>query len=340
MSETQISLTSCYPCSGVDSQILLDCSNEYFATNLSLNDDSHYEALEKLIEPSASGIIVSSGQAALALALITLRTSGHRFIGIDEMSYPHALTLCRSLGFEIFKLKENNNVEEFQRLIKYGCRLFYLMPQMHNPRGTYLSTIEVQNIASLIERSGSIVIEDAAYAHISNNQSSFLDYLKNQTFKITSLTKMISKRLHAGLLEYPSLYKEIVLQTRTRYGFGVSPHSICVINCIIKKGLLERLIEAKRQEGLVRKKLAFDLAGITVTNGWYSMVELPCEGSTFTHALSAYGVTVSPGSAFHIESAPTNSIRISLGGETNRSRLAEGLRRLGKLLNNYHNSIK
>lgn len=335
MSETQIRLTSCYPCSDVDSQILYECSKDYFSSNLQCIDDRHYETLEKFIGSTANGLIVSSGQAALALALITLRTSGHRVIGIDEMSYPHAITICKSLGFKLVKLKENNNVEEFQRLIKYGCRLFYLMPQMHNPSGMSLSSIEIQNIAAVIERSGAIVIEDAAYAHISSSRSSFLDYLKKQTFKITSLTKIISNQLHAGLLEYPSPYKDIVLKTRTNYGFRVSPHSMYTIDCIIKRGLLERLIEGKKQEGFTRAKLAYDLAGITVANGWYSMVEIPCEGNIFTHELGSYGVMVSPGSSFHIDSAPTNSVRISLGGETNRIRLAEGLRRLGKLLNNY-----
>jgi len=154
---------------GVNSPIFTSTSHEYIDQSILyypryFNTQNQTNVIIKLadLENAESGIIFSSGMAAISSMFLSLLSPGdHAVIHNDIYGGSHNLItqLLSKYGIE-FTFVQSSHIEEFAKAIRAQTKLIYV----ESPSNPLLKIVDLEAIAELSKRSGIVSVVDNTFA--------------------------------------------------------------------------------------------------------------------------------------------------------------------------------
>jgi len=166
---------------------------------------------------SSENILITSGSQQ-GLDIICRYHKGAS-VCIEEPSYLGALNIftLNNMNTHSIPLKHDGiDLESFKHSIDQ-CTLAYLIPDFQNPSGTCYSDMHRTEVASILQNTHALLIEDAPYHELYFDQAheSISQHLPKQSYLLGSFSKVLAPALRIGwiradakLLEPLIAYKE------------------------------------------------------------------------------------------------------------------------------------
>lgn len=294
------------------------------------------------LDTSANRVsIISSGHAGLGLILGVAGLAG-KPIAVDALTYPNFITIARARGITLLPCTFDSDgmlPASLEAAIEAGALAVYLMPTIHNPLGTVMPAARRRELAAIARRAEVWVIEDDAYAFLEpSSPAPLASWAPERTFYLHSMSKPFAPGLKSALLAVPERFVEEIERAADLNGGGASLIFSSCLTHLFDSGALATLIAAKREEAVRRQRLAGTILNNcrirshpTAFHLWIEPERISAE-ELYERALT-HGVKLSSGAAFALcpESSP-NAFRLALAGESDLSRLEEGLRIVDGLL--------
>lgn len=281
------------------------------------------------LDVALDDVIVTSGaQQAIAIAAQLATRRGQR-IGVGAESYPAALDLFRTRGL---------------RLVGAGAAAaWYAMPQVSNPRGAPLGTVERARVLD----GEHLVLEDDAYAELRFDgqlRRPLAADARDRVFHIGTFSKTLCPGLRIGWLVGPPRLRARALRQKRDHDLQASTLSQAVLAdwlagndydahlTRLRRAYLrraEQLAHALRR-WLPELRFSFPEGGFSI----YCEAEQRGDDTRLLELALARGVSFDPGQLFRVERDAPLALRLcySLADE---GLLDEGVRRLARAWADY-----
>ncbi|HID02880.1 MAG TPA: PLP-dependent aminotransferase family protein, partial [Desulfobacterales bacterium] len=285
---------------------------------------------------SSKDILVCSGaQHALTCVLSGLFRSGDR-IATDNLTYPGMKTLASMLGLRLVpvEMDESGMLAKSLDLIcrRENIKGLYLMPGVQNPTTVTLLESRRQALAKVVRKHGLIVIEDDAYDLTRPGIIPPVSTLvPDSGIYIAGISKALAAGLRVSFVVVPKTLRMPVRDAILNTTWMTPPLNVELVSMWIKDGVVDKVINQKRQEATKRFELAgnilhnYNFAGIKT--GFFIWLALPnsWSGIVFEQRMRELGVNVFGAEKFTVgdASAPA-AARISLTGTKSIDKLIEG----------------
>lgn len=197
--------------------ILAEERGKVFSASAGRGEASLLSALSRRFSLPAEGLtVLGGGQQGLDLCRRLFGSSGRAGQGklaflVEEPSYPAVISLFKP-GASIPLGPEGPDPEAFGAFFsarrEAATRVFYAMPDIHNPTGIRYSEERKRAIAALARELDVFVIEDDYLSELEPSPSSgraprFVDLLPERTLWIKSLSKTTAPGIRIGVLSSP-----------------------------------------------------------------------------------------------------------------------------------------
>ncbi len=300
---------------------------------------------------SAEGIVLTNGSAGAIGLVATAMIDPGDVVVAEAATYPGALKAFRLMGAEIVAAPVDSQgldpeglaqvLEELERNNR-RVKLLYTIPTCHNPTATILSLERRREVMLLAERHGMLVVEDHTYSAIRFGKvpPPFLALDPERTIHLGSFSKTIAPGIRTGWAAADPAIAAALASVRT--DLGISPLLQRATVRFIEGGIFDPHV-ARVTEHYRRKRDAM-LAGLerhcrglarwdVPEGGFFVWLELAgCEVEAALDAGEREGVSFIPGPYFAAEpDTLTRHLRLSYG-EMAMDQIDEGLRRLGRAL--------
>lgn len=301
------------------------------------------------LAPGQAVALTCGGQAALSVAFAAALAAGpeRRRVAMEAHTFPMARNLLALEGVPTLGLPmdaEGLDPAALEQALAgpQPPGVLYLMPVVHNPLGLTYGAARLAALAGIVARHGLWVVEDEAYAFLADPEHrppGLASLVPERVFNIWSLSKMISLSLRLGAVSAPAARLESVAEQIRIRGLTANPVVAEATACLAREGGAARLLAEKRAEGAARRALAREILGgsrFAADPGWAWHIWMRRPGgepeAAFLARARAAELSLAPAMPFRHAGGEAPFFRLSLGGEAERGRLAEGLRRLETIL--------
>ncbi len=278
-------------------------------------------------------IITSGAQQAVLIALSTL--DHQQAVGVDDESYPGALSIFRAAGAQLVPLRGDAPVR-------------YVMPSVSNPLGQRLSSAEREELLASARRHDSYIIEDDAYDETSFGGAPSRPLLADapeRVFHVGTFSKTLSPGLRVGWLVPPSALLERARERKQHQDLQASSLSQELLVEYLRRADFDAHLRRLRRHyakkhDLLRASLRAHLSDFSVTPpvGGFSLFLTngrKLSGERLLEVAIEEGVSFDPGESFRREPRDTLALRLCYSTvpsdqiEAGVLRLARALRRVG-----------
>jgi len=297
-------------------------------------------------------VVITTG-AHQAISLIARQTiqAGDSVI-VESPTFPGALDVVRRFGARAVPLpldEQGARTDLLEDLVlRSGARLLYLSPDFHNPTGAVLPIERRQQVASIAQRTGIIVIEDQSMAELDIDgldlPPSIASLAPNATIMtIGSTAKLFWAGLRTGWVHVPPDWTIRMLATKTVADLG-SP----LLDQLLSVRLLaqadtvraERALQLRPRRDVLARELATRLPDWTFTmpSGGLSLwTHLPSgNAEEFSELALEHGVAIVPGPALSVDDGNRRALRMAYVEP--EERLIEAVDRLARAWSRYEPS--
>lgn len=305
---------------------------------------------ERHLECVPEQIIITSGVSqGLALLTQALAQPGDA-VAVEAPTYLGLLHILKSQGLRPIPIPLD---EEGPRLDVLECvavqerpRFFYTIPTFQNPTGICMSPRRRQEVVTLAERFGLMVVEDDLYARLAYDQPAppplkSLDR-QGRVIYLDSLSKVLLPGLRIGFVVAPSPLHERLLSLRRAADLCGSPFVQRATADFLRTGKLRNHLRRvvpiyrERRDTLLRGMKRWMPEGVRWTRpegGYCCWVTLPATPALndLYHAALERGVAFTPGQVFLSEATPEHHMRLCFGSQPPEV-IHESLSVLGNLI--------
>lgn len=289
------------------------------------------------LEAKGEEIVLTNGaQHGILVALMAAARPGDTILA-EALTYPPLKQIAHHLGLRLHAL--SMDAEGIQPAgLDAACRrtnakTLYGMPTLHSPTGATQSEARRREIAAIARRHGLTIIEDDVFGFLPEDRPPPLAvFAPERTLFVTSVSKSMAPGLRIGVVHAPGALRDALRSAVKLSCWMPSPITAEIVHRWIRDGTADRLIEWTRREMVERCRLAHDLLGAAAGDQqglrFHLWVELPkgWDEEAFRTAAEQRDVKLATGEIFRLKSAQTPpGIRLALGYETSRERLAQGL---------------
>ena len=256
------------------------------------------------------------------------------------MTYPAVMGIAARLGVDVVPLALDNEGLRPDALLEAHraapLKAVYVQPTLHNPLGTTMGQARHREIATLLEETGIIAVEDRIYSFLADEEP-LASLAPENTILVDSLSKRLAPGLTIGFVVAPFNLIDRIAGAIRSGGWSAAGLPLSASLQLMADGTLSRLVVAKRKDAAERQEIARDaLAGLDVKadrRAYHLWLKLP-EGwraDAYAAAAAREGIAITPASAFAVTSghAP-NAVRLALA-PPNQEELARALRTLRRL---------
>jgi DNA-binding transcriptional MocR family regulator len=215
----------------------------------------------------------------------------------------------------------------------------YLVPTMHNPTTATMGRSRRNEVADVLRKAGTMLIEDDAYGALEPSLPLMAELLPKQTFLTVSLSKCIAPALRVSFLLAPDTSAAQTLRQSLQATTQMAPPLMCALVMEwLRSGVAEHIITSIRNEAVGRQQLAArilkDHPFSAHPKGHHLWLPLPdhWNRSDFVTELFRQGLAVVGSEAFAVDQPPPHAVRICLGAARNRAELGTALQLLVKTL--------
>jgi DNA-binding transcriptional MocR family regulator len=297
----------------------------------------------RIANASADRLAIFPGtQTALFAMLTTLLSPGDTVL-TEALTYPGLKAAAAATGVRLIGVP----MDRFgivpdalaEACARYVPKAVYLIPTMQNPTTATLPPSRRVEIAAILDRHGTILLEDDAYGALAPDMTPLASLIPHRTYYAASLSKCIAPGLRISFLLAPSRDEATRLATALR-AIAQMPVSLMValVTRWLRDGSADAIIAAIRDEATARQKLAAQtLAGHRFAahpNGHHIWVPLPQGWSRaeFAAHVQRQGVAVVTSEAFNVEEPVPHAMRVALGAAASRADLVRALELLATAL--------
>jgi DNA-binding transcriptional MocR family regulator len=278
-------------------------------------------------------------------ALLASGLAGQR-IALEGTSYPGFLDQCRATRTEVAAcaVDDDGLIPESLRDLcgRNPVRGVFTMPTVQNPLGFVTPLARRRQIVEIAREFDLTLLEDDAYGFMEEHAPpSYAELAPERTFYVRGLAKSFAPGVRTGfLVASESAAAAIASSLRcTATGTDVPANMAALALC--EDGTLDRIMQAKRDEGAIRNRATRDLLGDLCAPGapsaWHVWVPLPerVDADAVERACNEADVMVSNGKWCAVEPCYGRGLRLALGGEIQRERALEGVARVAEVLHQF-----
>jgi len=295
---------------------------------------------------SEEDVLVCPGIHSALMGIMTLIKRKKGGVAVSNLIYPGFKAIASHLGIRLQSLicdAQGPDPLAFEAACRSGeISALYINPALQNPTTLTIPAARRRTLAECCQRYNITVIEDDAYAALSDSPiPAFAELIPGLTWYITGMSKCFGPGLRIAFLKGPD-------KAATRQLSGVlraltimsSPFTNALARQWIGDGTAERLLIAIREEAKIRQQLAAtSLAGYSWqadSAGYHLWLSLPeminSDASDVAAKLRESGVSAVSGTAFSTANVPARALRICLGGAQSRQQCEAGLKTLADML--------
>jgi DNA-binding transcriptional MocR family regulator len=300
--------------------------------------------LEPLLGPvDPKRIVVSPGAQPAILALLrTLAPQGGAIL-TEPLTYPGLLAAARLLDLKVVAVETDDDgiipdsLEKTARAT--GSKIICLTPTIQNPTTTTMPLRRRKEIARLAEKLDLKIIEDDPYALLAGDAPAPLAALApNRTYYISTVSKVLTPGLRTAFIALPPEESaDRLLEALRAAVLMPAPLMSALLTHWIQTGAAADILNGVRAEAQIRQKLAAEILPKNARahpSGIHVWLPLPQQWERFrlVEMMRREGLGVTASDAFSVSPAAPDAIRISLGGVTERARLAEALKAIRTVL--------
>ena len=270
---------------------------------------------------------------------------------MENPSYDRAITAMKRAGADVVGIPleaDGVDLAAFEAMLKRRPpKLFYVIPDFQNPSGVTTCTEKRKKIAEFARQYQFFIIEDAPYRFLryrGEHPPAFLELAPEQTFHISSFSKIMSPGVRVGFIIGP---REVMPRLH-KWSEDTYIHPSLVTGGIVyefcRRGLLGPNIE--KLKALYRPRLDCMLtmldrhlpqtAYITPEGGFFLSITLPedVNGGALQQNAARFGLVLSNGSGFFTDGKGDNFVRLPFCGITEQE-IETGVRRLAEAVRHH-----
>ena len=307
-------------------------------------------ALDLLRRAGAVGkegaVAANGGQNAIVASLLALCRPGDR-LGVDPLVYSGLKQAARLLGVRLVPVAQEQG-EMSADGIRYAVQNhqikgLYVVPDFQNPTAHVMSEQGRRTIAQIAEDEGLFIIEDGVARLMAADPLPTIQSLApERTFFILSLSKVLLPTLRMAYILCPPAYTDALQDIVQSLHLSQSELLAELTARLLVSGAAEALIAARREGAARRNAIAEEiLQGYTLLGSSECLsrwLVLP-EGLTGTQAEAGArrrGVAVYGDAHFAVGPASRqHGLRLAVTAPADDDELAEGLRRLKSILDDW-----
>lgn len=226
---------------------------------------------------------------------------------------------------------------------KYNPKLFYAVPNFHNPCGITYSKENREKISEIMNGSNTIFIEDDPYGElrfIGDKVPSMKKYMDENVILLGSFSKIVSPGMRMGWIHASKEIMEKLIIAKQGSDLQSNYFSQRVVYEYLKENNIETHIEKitdlykKQRDCMVNSIEKYFPKEVTTTKpegGMFVWVTLPEKYSSMDlfNIVIKKNVAFVPGDPFYIGKTGTNAFRLNYTN-SDEERIEEGIRRLAE----------
>ena len=296
------------------------------------------------LEVPASAIVPTVGAQNGILACLMATARPGDGVLTESLTYPPVKQMARHLDLRPHPVAMDGHGLLPEALdaacFDSAARVLYCMPTLHSPTTATMPEERRRDIAEVARRHALTIIEDDVFGFLPMERPPPLAaFAPERTLLVTSVSKTLGPGFRIGYVAAPGALRDAV---RTAVGMScwmAPPLTAEIVRRWIADGTADSLRQQQRTEARARQGIAAsalwdfhyraDPCGLHV---WLSVPE-PGRADAVRQEAERRGVKVLDGGIFAVGRAPVpQALRLSLGNEPSRERLAVGLDILAGLL--------
>lgn len=288
-------------------------------------------------------VLTNGAQHGILMALMAAAQPGDTLLA-ENLSYPPLKQMAHHFGLKLKGLEMDRAgivpaaLEAAARKTK--AKLLYCMPTLQSPTGVTMPATRRRQIAAVARHHGLTVIEDDVFGFLPVERPPPLAaFAPERTLFVTSVSKSLAPGLRIGMVRAPQSHIEALRNAVQMSCWMPSPITAEINHRWIEEGTADKLNAWLRREMTARCALARQLLGDAAQGpgglSYHLWLDLPPTWSeqAFRTAAAARGVELATGEVFMLQAGPApGALRLALGYETSRERLARGLNVVAELL--------
>ena len=277
--------------------------------------------------PDPDGVLFAgNARQAIAATLAFLVRPGGR-VGVEALTYPLVKEIAARLGIVLVPLAMDEGGLRPDALAaahrSAPLSALYVQPTLHNPTSVTMGEGRRRELARVVRELGVPVVEDRIWSFLTDKDvgEPLAAHVPELAHVVDGLSKRVAPGLTVGFLVVPPGRAEAVAAAVRSGGWSAGRFALEAGVRWVEDGTVARLVAAKRVDAARRQRLlARELAefGGAVRSdpyAYYAWWELPASwrAETFTAAVAAHGIAVTPGDAFAVgpQRAP-DAVRLGL----------------------------
>ncbi|MFF3373653.1 PLP-dependent aminotransferase family protein [Streptomyces sp. NPDC002680] len=292
--------------------------------------------------PAPDGVLFAgNARQAIAATLASLVRPGGR-VGVEALTYPLVKEIAARLGIVLVPLAMDQDGVRPDALVaahrSAPLSALYVQPTLHNPTSVTMGEGRRRELARVVRELGVPVVEDRIWSFLTDKEAGdpLAAHVPELAHVVDGLSKRVAPGLTVGFLVVPPDRAEAVAAAVRSGGWSAGRFALEAGVRWIEDGTVARLVAAKRLDAARRQRLLarelaeFEGAVRSDPYAYYAWWELPASwrADTFTAAVAAHGIAVTPGDAFAVgpQRAP-DAVRLGLASAP-EPELARALRTL------------
>lgn len=310
-----------------------------------------YRHRQRMDIPPENILITNGSQQALDLiGKVFINPQDH--VLMERPTYLGAiqcLSMFQPRFMEIELEHDGVNLEDLMEAYwDRSIKLFYCVPNYHNPTGVCYSTHKRVEIAKLIRRYNTVVIEDDPYGEIcfgDDQPDSIKSYNQEQVIQLGSFSKIVAPGLRLGWI---AAEKEIIEKlTKIKQASDLQSNHLAqriLYQFLIDNNLDQHIVKIRDKYSeqcelmisLIRLYLPPNISFVEPRGGMFVWLTLPENVNAHEVLYEAIqnNVIFVPGDNFYVTSGLKNTIRLNFTNTSERE-MKEGIRKLGIILQHY-----
>jgi DNA-binding transcriptional MocR family regulator len=296
------------------------------------------------VEVAPEQILICNGAAhALAVALATLVRPGE-VVATEAIVDHGVIGLSGVLHFRLRGLPIDDQgilPDALEAACASGeIQALCVTPCLSNPTVSLMGDERRGQVAAIARRHGVPIVENDVYGYlVADAPAPLWHYLPEQTYYVTSFTKITVSGLRVGYLASPALVVPRLRRSLRAISWMATPLAGEVAARWIFDGTADELLLWQREQLAIRHEILDEILGdfayASHPNALHAWLRLPpaWRGEAFVSEARLKNVAVTPAEPFVVDrDAVPNAIRISIGAPRTLDELREGLTILADLL--------
>ncbi|MDH2066846.1 PLP-dependent aminotransferase family protein [Pantoea sp. GD03673] len=300
----------------------------------------------KLSITSEAEVLVCPGIHSALFGLMTLFKRKKGCVCVSSLVYPGMKAIANHLDIRL-KAVLCDEYGPDPSVLEAHCRAgevtaLYINPTLHNPTTLTLPEHRRRALADVCRRYNISVIEDDAYAALSDDHlPAFAELIPELTWYVTGMSKCFGPGLRIAFLKGPNgRATERLAGVLRALTVMSSPFTNALARQWINDGTAERMLKEIKSEAKIRQQMAsFHLSAYEYqadNNGYHLWLPLPkminSNSSDVAAKLREKGISAVSGVAFCTDNNPVEALRLCLGGSQTREQCEERLKTLSEML--------